>query len=368
MRLLLVVLMLIAGPVLFAGQARAADGLWVDATGFAIQTWAEDAASAKRRAVADALLMAALSGGASVRGHTAVDKSVITADLLIVRPVGRVLRHEIVSVQQTGDTWQATIRALVGVGPQSACNTRRTLVVTAYAPQIDVSPNAPAWTVPLAQEVANRLVERLERHKATDLVRVTNRAMPDMTAAREALDYEVLTRGSVRLADGEHGFVPVIRLDVGGMGATPELTLELEMVLVGGNGEVARQSVLRQVALPGASPLGRVATLVQPNRRQMAARLTDGLEAEMTALLDVETCKPVLTRLAVGNGAISAPVGRKQGLTRGSIAFTADSDASTELLEVVELGASRVVLRPLDPNRPARAFDGRPVRFVEAGL
>lgn len=362
MRLLLVLLVLMAGPL------RAAEGLWIDATGFAIQSGAEDAASAKRRAVADALLMAALSGGASVQGHTAVDKSVVTADLLIVRPVGRVLRHKIVSVQQNGDTWQATIHALVGVGPQSACDNRRRLVVTAYAPQIDVSPDAPAWTVPLAQEVANALVGRLERHPATDLVRVTNRAMPDMTAAREALDYEVLTRGSVRLAEGEHGFVPVIRLDVGGMGARPELTLELEMVLVGGNGEMTRQGVRRQVALPGVSPFGRIATVAQPNRRQMAARLTEGLENAMTALLDVETCKPVLTRLVAGGGTISAPVGRKQGLTRGSIAFTADADASTELLEVVELGASRVVLRPLDPNRPAGAFDGRPVRFVEAGL
>jgi hypothetical protein len=122
------------------------------------------------------------------------------------------------------------------------------------------------------------------------------------------------------------------------------------------------------VKLPGVSPFGRAAAAFAPDRRQLAAQLTAGVEAEMDALLDIETCKPVTAHLAVSSGKVTAGVGRNQGLTRGSIAFTADADHSTEMLEVVELGADRVVLRPLDPGRPAQAFAGRPVRFVETGL
>jgi len=354
--------------VLAALPVRAAEGLVVQATGFAIQSGAEDAASAKRRAVADALLQAALSGGASVTGHTAVDRSVVTADLLIVRPVGRVLRHSVIALERNGDTWTATVEALVGLGPVGVCDSRRNLVVTVYAPVISVSPQAPAWTEPLAMEVAKALVRRLEAHPATELVRVTDREMPRFGKDREATDYEVLTRGSVRMKEGDHAFIPVIEIGVGGRGARADLAMDLTMVLIGGNGEEVRQGVRRTVKLPGASPLGRLAVMVEPDRRQMAARLTEGLEREMDALLDVETCKPVLAALKVAGGTISAPVGRRQGLSRGSIAFTADRDNSTEMLEVVELGAERVVLRPLDPGRPAKAFAGRPVRFLEAGL
>lgn len=363
MRLVLLLILTLA-----AFPLRAAEGIVVQATGFAIQSGAEDAASAKRRAVADALLQAALSGGAQVTGHTAMDKSVITADLLIVRPVGRVLRHRVVALDRNGDTWTATVEALVGLGPVGDCQSRRNLVVTVYRPVISVSPEAPAWTEPLAMEVAKALVRQLEAHPATELVRVTDREMPRSSQGRDASDYTVLTRGSVRLSEGGHAFVPVIQIDTGGQGRRPELAMDLTLVLIGGNGEEVRQEVRRSVKLPGVSPLGRVAVMLEPDRRQMAARLTEGLDDEMDALLDVETCKPVLANLTVSGGTITAPVGRRQGLSRGSIAFTADRDSSTEMLEVVEIGAERVVLKPLDPGRPAKVFAGRPVRFLEAGL
>lgn len=360
--------LLVALALLCAAPLHAAEGMWIEAQGFAIQSGAEDAASAKRRAVADALLMAALSGGANVQGHTAMDKSVITADMLIVRPVGRVLEHRVVSMQKNGDTWNVVLQAFVGLGPQGDCQSRRNLIVTAYAPQIRVSPNAPAWTEPLAQEVANELIEQLDRHRATELVRVTHRGIPTQSTTREALDYETITRGSVRMTEGEHGFIPIIDIDVGGMGASPELTLDLEMVLIGAAGEETRQHVTRTVHLPGVSPLGQLARLAQPNRRQMAAKLTQGLNDEMTALLNVETCKPVLAHLDVAGGRITAPVGRRQGLTRGAIAFTADADYSTEMLEVVSLSANSVTLKPLDPDSASRSFAGRPVRFMESGM
>lgn len=365
LRALLATLMLLVALPL---PVKAAEGLVVQATGFAIQSGAEDAASAKRRAVADALLQAALSGGASVTGHTAVDKSVVTADLLIVRPVGRVLRHSVIALDRNGDTWTATVEAVVGLGPVGVCDDRRNLVLTVYRPVISVSPEAPAWTEPLAMEVTKALVRRLERHPATELVRVTDRDMPRIDAGREATDYVTLTKGSVRMKEGDHAFIPVIQIDVGGRGQRPELVMDLTMVLIGGNGEETRQDVRRSVKLPGVSPLGRLATALEPDRRQLAAQLTEGLEGEMDALLDIETCKPVLANLKVAGGTISAPVGRRQGLSRGSIAFTADRDNSTEMLEVVELSAEKVVLKPLDPGRSAKAFAGRPVRFVEAGL
>lgn len=360
--LLILALLVAALPV------RAAEGVVVEATGFAIQSGAEDAASAKRRAVADALLQAALSGGASVTGHTVMDKSVITSDLLIVRPVGRVMRHEILALSQNGATWTATIRAVVGAGVSGECTRRRNLSLIVYAPVIAVEPQAPAWTEPLAMDVAKAMVRRLEAHPATELVRVTDRPFPRLSKKREATDYETLTRGSVRLGQGEHAFIPVVQVTVGGMGMKPDLRMRIEMVLISGNGEESRQAVERSVKLPGVSPLGRLAIAIDPDRRQLAAQLTEGLEREMDALLDIETCKPIMARLEVAGGKIVAPVGSSAGLTRGSIAFTADADSSTEMLEVVELSGERAVLRPLDPGRGAKAFAGRPVRFVEAGL
>lgn len=359
--LFLAVLLLIAGPL------HAAEGLWVEVTGYGFMS-SGDADTARRRAMADALLSAALAGGAEVRGHTAVDKSVVTSDLLIVRPVGRVLRHEVTGISQTGDQVAVTIRALVGVDAGGQCESRRRLVVTAYAPDIRVSPYAPAWAEPLATDIVAELLDTLGHHPLVEHVRTTQRSLPGMSAAREAVDYTTLTRGSVRLEAGEHAFVPRVRLDVEGNGVTKSLVLTLDLNFIGGQGEVISRRIERRVMLPGPNPLGRVGTLVAPKRREMVAKLAGGLDRDFTAMLDDKTCQPVIATLSTVGGRITAPFGTRNGLSRGSIAFTVDRSGSTEMLEVVGLNRGSVELRPLDPNRPAAAFEGRPVRFLDTGM
>lgn len=353
--------------VLLAAPLHAAESLWVEATGYGFLAGG-DSDAARRRAVADALLAAALAGGSEVRGHTAVDRSVVTSDLLIVRPVGRVLQHEVTAIRQTGDQVAATIRARVGIESGGQCDSRRRLAVTAYGPDIRVSPEAPAWAEPLATEVVAEMLDTLSRHPSISSLRITQRPLPGLTPSREAVDYVSLTQGSARLGAGEHAFVPSLRIGVEGTGQRSDLVLRLDLNFVGGQGEVMQRRVERRVTLPGVSPLGRLAIALQPDRAAMVAKLTAGLDDDFTAMLDSESCKPVVARLAVGGGRITAPFGTRQGLSRGSIAFTVDRDNTTELLEVVSLGSDRVELRPLDPHRPASAFDGRPVRFVETGM
>lgn len=359
--LFLAMLLLIAAPV------HAAQGVWVQVTGYGFMDGG-DADAARRRALADALLSAALAGGAEVQGHTAVDRSIVTSDLLIVRPVGRVLEHQVLAMQQSGDQWAVTIKAKVGVGTDTQCESRRNLIVTAYAPEIHVSPYAPAWSEPLATDIVAEMLDTLGRHPAVDHVMTTQRSLPSMSSAREALDYVTLTRGSVRLGVNEHAFIPGVRLDVEGNGITKNLILTLDLNFIGGQGEHMSRQIQRSVVLPGPNPLGGIGTLAGPKRRAMAAKLVKGLDREFTAMLDGETCKPVTATLSAGGGTISAPFGSRNGLSRGSIAFTVDRDNSTEMLEVVSLSGNSVQLRPLDPHRPVSAFDGRPVRFLDTGL
>ncbi|MEY4983925.1 MAG: hypothetical protein RIR62_2191 [Pseudomonadota bacterium] len=346
----------------------AAETVWVEVTGQAFRDGAGDDDSARRRAVADALLQAALAGGASVAGHTVMDRSVVTSDLLIVRPVGRVLGHEVLALRRTAEGWQATIRARVGAQTGGACPDRRRLVVTAYRAGLHVSPRAPAWTEPLAGGIIHDLLRALARHPQVELVRTTQRALPMGGAAQDGFDYVALTRGSVRLPAGEHAFVPELRIDVtGGAGGRDRLVMTLDVMLVGGDGTVLRQRLTREAAMPAPSPFGRAAVLVEPDRRAMSAALLAGVDRAFSDLLAAETCKPVSAILSVAGGTISVPVGRRMGVTRGSIAFTADAGHSTEMLEVVGLSANSASLRPLDPARPAAAFAGRPVRFVQTG-
>ena len=353
----------------FASTAEATKSVWIEAIGYAAQSDPADRDSARRRAVADALLAAALAGGAEVRGHTVVDKGNIQSDLVIVWPTGRVLEHQVLSVEFDGHLWRARLRALVGAGGGGTCASRRNLIVTAYAPQIHVAPDAAAWTAGLAEDIARDLIDQLNRHPSVRLVRVTDRALPQgISAGGEAFDYTVLTGGSVRLNHGEHGFVQRIDLRPVQHGGRAVLELTLTLRLIAASGEATRQDIIRRVAIPGPSPFGRLAELNRKTRLQMAKSLTDGLTATLTALLNSETCKPVSANLVLTGTSITVPVGAAQGVTRSSLAFTTGHGATVQMLEVMELGTVSARLRPLDGSIPLSAFAGRRIMFVDAGL
>lgn len=362
MRMVVLVLLVLLA---YIERSQAAESQWVEVTGHAAISGAEDRDAARRRALADALFNAALMGGADVRGHTAVSKSVVTADLTIVRAIGRVLDHAILSQKERQGLWEVTIKARVGLGGDPFCQSPHRLPITVYAPIIDVSPHAPAWSEELGRTIAVDLIEQLDRHRATDIVRVTDRR-PPAVGANEALDYTVLTKGSVRMAPGEFGFVPVLRIDAGRTALGDTVLLEAEFQLHSPDGGVYRQVFASSAEMVNSRLLGRLGELTRRDRVSMAKALTKGLRETFDALLDVKSCEPLISRLGVQGGKLTVPIGSRHGLSRAALAFTADRNTTTELLEIVEIGPNHATLRPLDPASTPKSMSGRTVRFVEA--
>lgn len=360
------ILALAVACAVLLGRVDAAESRWIDVTGHAAISGQADTDSARRRALADALFNAAIAGGVDVRGHTAVHNAVVTSDLAIVRVLGRVLDHQILSQHQEGGLWTVTIRARVGLGGDPFCQSPRRLAVSAYAPVIEVSPHAPAWTGELAQQVAADLIRQLDNHPATDIVRITDRSLPGAGRRDESVDYATLTQGSVRLQPGEMGFVPVLRFESSGNLGGPTVVLEAELQLHSPDGGVYRQPFTREVSLSQPRLLGRLGEITRKDRQAMSKALTKGLKETFTRLLDTKACSPLMATLAAQGNSLTVPIGRKHGLSGAALAFTADRDHTTELLEIIDLGAQTATLRPLDPNLSAASLAGRPVRFVEA--
>ena len=356
----------VIAALMLAAPVHAANGKWVEVTGYGAISGKGDEDSARRRALADALFNAALAGGADVRGHTAVSMAVVRSDLSIVRVMGRVFEHRVVAQGRSGDMWQVTIQARVGEGGDAFCQSPRRLVISAYAPQIRVSPHAPHWAEELAYRVVRELIEQLDRHPATDMVRITDRPLPG-SGGNDAMDYTVLTQGSVRMGDGEMGFVPVLNIDSAGGGFGGKgVRLEAEMLLYTNGGATTRQSFVREVSLGQSPMLGRLGELTRRDRDTMAKKLTEGLRENFDLLLSTKACDPVTAVMAASGGKLTVPVGKKQGLTKAALAFTAGRSSSSELLEIVSLSQNSATLRPLDPNQSASSLDGQEVRFVEA--
>lgn len=343
-----------------AAVAQSAPRGWIEVTGSAQVAGPADRDAARRRALADALLAAALAGGADVRGHSVMSNTRMTSDLLVVRPVGRVLAHRIVAESLDAGLWRVRIHAQVGAPASGACPDRRRLFVTAYPPRVAVPPQAPAWAEAVAATLALHLVETAARHPGVaDLARAER--LPSGDPARDRADYRVLTRGTVRTPAGGHG----LHLELEIAPVDGQLALTLHLRLDGPAGERIAETHRAAVRLPGPSLLGRAAALAQPDREALARALTAGALPALDALFARAACQPVQARLALAGGRLRVAAGRAHGLSRTSLAFTAETDRTLEMFELVSLEDRSATLAPLDPTRPLAAFDGRAVRFLD---
>ena len=357
--------------VIWAGFIRSAEaaeteGVWVNATGHAFVSGAADKDTARTRALGDALISAALAGGSTLRGHSAMRMGRITADLMILRPAGKILKYEMQGARLHKGLWTVNVRALVGPIPKSACAGRRQLVLTAYEPKITVRPEAPAWTAPLANDVALTIFDVLDDHSSTTIDRIAPAQVRQTSATGSDMDYMSLTRGThAGKQPGDHGLRTEIKVDVI-RGATSRLIqMTTELHFSEPNGFLGRKQLVRTARYPQG---GAIEAITGRTRSALEHELTKNIRADLTSLLDQLSCVPPSARIESDGKTLSVPIGSRHGLSRASLAFVDDPNDSFGLLEISSLKSGRAILRPIDPTRKASDFEGRQVYFVEAGL
>jgi hypothetical protein len=344
---------LLALVIAAAGHAlpAAAQVMTVEAEGQAVDTVQGAASATRRRALEEALYQAAMIGGAEVTGFTALSRSEIVTDQLVVRPASRILDYSILSEVRVS--------------------------IMAVRPSLVLDPRAPAWLQPVVQDVAAALMEQLGAHRSVDFAgSVGSSAQEVMSSAtaNPAFDYATLT-GMRPLAAGVasngFGFDTMVEIragsTAGGLIEGPEIELELASRLFSGGTEEGAQAVLRRsVRLPGTGTLALMNPISRRDRATVVAELTAGLEAHVDALVRDIVCRPLVGMLAAaGDGTLSLPFGRRHGLTRNHLAYTEGSSTPYTILEIIGIEDSSVRLRPIDRTRDTAALAGAKARFME---
>ena len=330
----------------------------VTALGRAYQSSEADRDSARRRAIIDALANAVLSGGAQLRGHTAMVNGRITSDLSILRPTGRVLSHQVIEEKFQNGIWFVSVLADVGSTPIGGCAARRQIVLSAEPPTFRAGRMAPAWAEQIGRSALNDVVRQIADHPGFDLSRFVDATQP----RNAAMNYAALTQGTSVSAPGDH------RLQSKGlvtMDGSNTVTITVELAFTGPDGIVAR----RDFSISTRTPKGGVLDVLSGIGRAKAERqLATGLAAQVEDYLDLLTCEAPSARVEMRGDQLSVPIGRRHGLTRASLAIIDDPDSGFGLLELKSLSRGQAVLKPIDPNRRPDSVAGKRVYFLDAGL
>lgn len=361
LRLLTYCVLVLASPV------WAQDSFWTQAMGVAPLSKSQPVTAARRQALAEALVVAAMAGGADIRGHTVMDKARIQADRMVMRPSGRIHKYQVIEDRQNGSYWQITLKALVGPDDQGSCQDQQRFVVNAYPPKVRVHPNAPAWAVPLGHEMANMALDSLEAHPNFDLAQMlTDSDKKNMSAKRMSFDYAALTRGTRSVSKTDHNLSMDIALESrpNGQGGF-DLWATLDIGLYSPTRPAVHKTVTTKFAYKHFSAIDRVTGAKRSKAHDALYRTT---QASVQEALKAFSCQAPVATLHKADGGYHVDLGSRHGLTQGALGFILNFNKTLQPFEVVRLNSESAIVKPIGGITSANGYDGAEVIFLKARM
>ena len=360
-------ILVLAGPV-----STSAEMMRVEAVGKAVATGAASDARLKSRALQDALYQAALKGGARVNGYSVTSNSVLTSDVLVVRPDSQILDYSILESEVTGTSARVVIQAFVGsIDASAVCARRATLDIAVHQPQVTIAASAPAWLT-ASEDITLAMLER----EMEEIEGVKYFQAPVLGAQRRSIiaadfDYSALTLGVLEPRKPRaHGQVLTTQISLSALQRSSlkkVLVVQIESKLLDQTlkGPPIVRVVTREFLLRRATPINVInASSIAP-REDIFAQI-GAIAADATRSMIIERmCRPLSAELVLSEGKLFAPFGSQDGLTRHHLAYTRGADTPYEILEIEILESNSAQLRPLDNSRKNTFFAGQTIQFME---
>jgi hypothetical protein len=336
-----------------------------------------DPSVAPRRALEDALYLAALEGGADVSGFSITNQGVLTGDSILIQPTYRILDYSILHEGSSGPHYEVTIEAYVGEAPDLGCTLRPVVQLVAGRPQIHATQTAPLWATEALEEAHDQTLRNLEAVKTVQIVSRDISFAPTQNAQSNipnGFDYQALLTGKsttpVQTVPDQarglhlswHATAPAVNA------RNMTVTLKAQIIDPTAPTRAREGSMSQTVAISPNTPWRALNVLARKDARAIAQIIAKQAGDELAAWLSNYSCAPLKSLLvADGNGRFRVDLGARDGLTWQSLAFVEGHGQPWTVLRVLELTASSAIVSPLNPSRAAQRLNGAPVRFEIGG-
>ena len=187
---------------------------FIETTGRAIIQHDETIDSSRRRALEDALYLAALHGGAKINGFSTVSTDTSIQENLVVQPSSQILDYTILSEDKSDTHFVIKIRSAVGQLKSKGCESKALKSLSIYKPTIEIDPSAPYWVNLLADELINGVLTSIKSASDVNLTDYSNILLDrdQLTSTNDDYDYISLTSGRERTQYGDYAAVSSISI------------------------------------------------------------------------------------------------------------------------------------------------------------
>ena len=346
---------------------------FVETTGRAVITDENSIDDARRNALEDAIFLAAMNGGAKINGFSAIDTETTISDHFTLRPSGEILDFNILSESIEGDHYQMVIKAAVGELKEISCSSRTTAIVKKFAPEFSFSSEVPEWLRQVANQInseINDLVSEYSEINITDYSPIVLK-IHELSISNDDFDYTALTRGRVRVANGEFAYVPKIAMSITKTKNNIEnelfLRMKIDSQIFEGAHYKEHENIGYQIILKlkSETPWRYFDILGKKTRDQIRMSLKSGLKQHADELVKKLKCVPLSANIKLKAGKLMVDLGKNHGITRNSLAVSEGENTPYSLLHVTQVFFDEAVLEPLNKSLETSVLVGRKINFME---
>ena len=345
---------------------------FIETTGRAVIEDAAEVVTARRRSLEDALYLAALHGGAKIKGFSSVSTDTSIQENLVVQPDSYILDYNIISEDQTDTHFIIKIRAAVGNLKSDSCENQGLKSISVYKPIISIHPNVPYWVQPLSSELIKAFMSSLKAEMNINLTDFTDVSLnqSELKSINDEFDYTSLTSGRSRTRSGDYAVVPSINIDKSTklVGFTTFNSLEITFltnIYEGASYSLSSsKSKTVEALFKSSGPWRNINLLLKSSRENIVEPiLLKASEHSLDVAKDL-ICKKIHSRVAINNGQIEVPLGKRHGITLSSLAVTKGDQTPFNIFRVEKVLENKSFLVPLNDSVEVNKFSGKSIQFL----
>ena len=345
---------------------------FIETTGRAVIEDTTEVVTARRRSLEDALYLAALHGGAKINGFSSVSTDTSIQENLVVQPDSHILDYNIISEDQTDTHFIIKIRAAVGNLKSDSCENQGLKSISVYKPIISIHPNVPYWVQPLSSELIKAFMSSLKAEMNINLTDFTDMSLnqSELKSINDEFDYTSLTSGRSRTRSGDYAVVPSIIIDKSTklVGFTTFNSLEITFltnIYEGASYSLSSsKSKTVEALFKSSGPWRNINLLLKSSRENIVEPiLLKASEHSLDVAKDL-ICKKIHSRVAINNGQIEVPLGKRHGITLSSLAVTKGDQTPFNIFRVEKVLENKSFLVPLNDSVEVNKFSGKSIQFL----
>ena len=345
---------------------------FIETTGRAVIEDDEMIDISRRRALEDALYLAALHGGAKINGYSAVSTDTSIQENLVIQPASKILDYTIISEERTDMHYVVKIRSAVGQLRKKECDNKGKKSLSVYKPVINVDPSAPFWVNSLADELANEIMLSL---KSAEDINLTDNSFvsldrDQLITANDDYDYISLTSGREKTRYGDYAAVSAIsiaeREKLVGFTTYNSLLITFDTNVYDGSTYTSSFSKSKslEALFSSSGPWRTINLLLKTNRDNIVEPISIAAKEHAKEVIDNLICKEINSIITVNNGKIEVPLGKRHGIKISALAVTKGEQTPFNVLRVEQVSETKSVLVPLNTALELSKLNGKSIQFL----